>query len=553
MATATDTFARADFFPQNQFLARDLAVPKFGRAIDVRGGNAKPIRSVAWSCDGKRIATGTEAKGLRIWDGKNPEASSSFALPHLSKPSPHGSNISALAWSPVDPDVLVSGCKGGAGAGVLAVWDVTSDTAPVATFRPPGDILHITFHPSGRHFAVVCPRSTRDEVYFYWLVERNGKHVWAARDDVMIGGAGVDVGIEEINSLRFSNSGRFLLAVSNDGSLHSWAYPLDTRAPLPDPKNTNSSDTDCRAIAVDEPVVEAGRETNTAGPSREGSVGRDAPEGEVDGSEGALEGGDAEAGEADAEGQQGKESNSEAPRATQADDGEKAVERSAEAAAPADGDVVMADGDAKATDQAHDDPPQADLSPAASAEASTTQPPVSAEAATTNAASVPVSSTPSDKTDDEVAKARKAEAARAAAEHELEKRRHRQLRRVRRHSCASASLLNLSLDPLGRFLAVGGQDAMLSILDTRDWISHQTFDITTAAIRHSAFSPDGELIAIAGDDNFIAIVAIHAGTTIAKLPVPAPVNSIAWSPQSNTLAWSTSSKASVIWYLVRQE
>lgn len=224
----TDGFLRYDAFPQNSFAQRDLTVssfrycahssadhllqvPRFARAVEVRGGNTKPVKAIAWSCDGKRVATGTEEKGLRIWDAQHIGAhaikvdiASSFSLPSSSRtPSPHSSNVAALAWSPVDPNALVSGCKGvGSGGCAVAVWDVTNGAAPVATFKLPGDVLHVAFHPQGRHFAVVCPRATRDEVLFFWLQERDGNEVWEQRTDIIMGGAGIDTGAEEVSMQR---------------------------------------------------------------------------------------------------------------------------------------------------------------------------------------------------------------------------------------------------------------------------------------------------------------------------------------------------------------
>ena len=67
----------------------------------------------------------------------------------------------------------------------------------------------------------------------------------------------------------------------------------------------------------------------------------------------------------------------------------------------------------------------------------------------------------------------------SAQEIELDKKRAKQLRRLRHAVCHSASLLALAFDPLGRFLAVGGQDALLSLFDTREWICQRTFDACT--------------------------------------------------------------------------
>jgi hypothetical protein len=63
-----------------------------------------------------------------------------------------------------------------------------------------GDVIHMAFHPSGRQFAAVCPRSRRDEVLFFHLVESGGKEVWAKREDVDIGGlpVGAEAPFDEV-------------------------------------------------------------------------------------------------------------------------------------------------------------------------------------------------------------------------------------------------------------------------------------------------------------------------------------------------------------------
>ena len=52
----------------------------------------------------------------------------------------------------------------------------------------------------------------------------------------------------------------------------------------------------------------------------------------------------------------------------------------------------------------------------------------------------------------------------------------RQLTRIKHAIVYSASLLAMGLDPTGRYLAVGGQDALLSLFTTRDWICVRTCD-----------------------------------------------------------------------------
>jgi WD40 repeat protein len=130
MVNESDQINRADYIPRLQYQARDTPVsepisahsgpnahagqvPRFGRPQDVKGGVTRPVRSVAWSCDGRKIATGTEVKGLRIWDAKDKagravpwergavltsliqvDSSSSFSLPSGGdKTTPHTGHV----------------------------------------------------------------------------------------------------------------------------------------------------------------------------------------------------------------------------------------------------------------------------------------------------------------------------------------------------------------------------------------------------------------------------------------------------------------------------
>lgn len=165
----------------------------------MRGGHGHPVRALAWSSDGRRVAVGYEQKGLRIWEvdarGVVEGERSSTSLPKGGS-SPHLGNVATLAWSPTDANILVSGCKG-VTDGMIAVWDIRFPSAPVATFtRPRVDVMHIAFHPSGTQFAAVSPGRERDEVLFYKL--EGG--AWVQRNDVMINGPGCDVGADEVSN-----------------------------------------------------------------------------------------------------------------------------------------------------------------------------------------------------------------------------------------------------------------------------------------------------------------------------------------------------------------
>lgn len=149
-------------------------------------------------------------------------------------------------------------------------------------------------------------------------------------------------------------------------------------------------------------------------------------------------------------------------------------------------------------------------------------------------------------------------AARAAAARELARRKHKQLAPCFRQLLSSpSSLLSLALHPQGKYLAVGGQDARVSLYSARDWLLERTYHQPSGAIRHIAFSPDGELLAVGGDDPVIYLIGVWNKQTVQKIPVHGVVNGLAWNPVlrdgKTSLAWSTKSSTGVVWYLANQE
>lgn len=163
----------------------------------MRAGGQHFVRSLAFSADGTHIAVGHESKTLRLYPASGGVISDRGTTLPSSGDSPHRGNVANLAWSPTDPHILVSGCKGVRGDSVVAVWDVRTPAAAIAQFGVPGDVLHVAFHPNGRHFAAVCPRTERDVVFFYHL--KDG--AWVKREDVQINGAGVGGGEEVSRSM----------------------------------------------------------------------------------------------------------------------------------------------------------------------------------------------------------------------------------------------------------------------------------------------------------------------------------------------------------------
>lgn len=114
------------------------------------------------------------------------------------------------------------------------------------------------------------------------------------------------------------------------------------------------------------------------------------------------------------------------------------------------------------------------------------------------------------------------------------------------HTSACAAI---SLAPTGRYLAVGGHDALISLWDTNDWICRRTLSSeNSGAIRGVSWSFDGRFICGACDEpgvpvNGLEIFHAQSGDSVYTIPTSGGINSgipaVAWHPSRYWLAYST--------------
>ncbi|KAJ6084007.1 hypothetical protein N7486_010807 [Penicillium sp. IBT 16267x] len=106
----------------------------------------------------------------------------------------------------------------------------------------------------------------------------------------------------------------------------------------------------------------------------------------------------------------------------------------------------------------------------------------------------------------------------------------------------------ISLAPTGRYLAVGGSDALISLWDTTDWICRRTLSSENGgAIRGVSWSFDGRFICGASDEpdaTSSGLEIFHAETGESVYTVPttgtrAGIPAVAWHPSRYWLAYST--------------
>jgi serine/threonine protein kinase/WD40 repeat protein len=168
-------------FDHNEAYLYDVAT---GRLDAVLRGHSAPVTSLAYSPDGKQVATIGKDQTLRLWD---PATGREVALCRAEAPPPHLDRNPHVAYSPdgsriassAGRDVNPAGSGAEAGAGAIRLWDASAGKEiavlanwqegprPVA-FSPDGkrvaagsgNVVHLCDAVAGRRLAVLGPHAT---------------------------------------------------------------------------------------------------------------------------------------------------------------------------------------------------------------------------------------------------------------------------------------------------------------------------------------------------------------------------------------------------------
>lgn len=102
----------------------------------------------------------------------------------------------------------------------------------------------------------------------------------------------------------------------------------------------------------------------------------------------------------------------------------------------------------------------------------------------------------------------------------------------------AGSCFNLTIDPSGKYVATGGADHTIGVINAVEFITTKVITAVDATINRLAFSYDGQYLASATEQKQIVIYDPRTGEIIQTLDTPGPQESLAWHPSKYVLAFA---------------
>ena len=175
--------------------------PALGNTLVTYTGHLSPVATVAWSPDGKRIASGSGDQTVQVWDATSGG--------HLFIYRGHTTNINAVAWSPARTNQRIASASGNSffgGEHVVQIWNAATGVH-ILTYEGHTQPVHtVAWSPNGTRVA----SGSEDKTVQVWDA-RSGSRMLSFTGHKAL-----------VSAVAWSPDGTRIASASNDETVQVW-------------------------------------------------------------------------------------------------------------------------------------------------------------------------------------------------------------------------------------------------------------------------------------------------------------------------------------------
>jgi hypothetical protein len=175
--------------------------PAMGTTLVTYTGHLGQVAIVAWSPDGKRIASGSGDQTVQVWDA------TSGAHPFIYRG--HTTNINAVAWSPILTSQSIASASGNSffrGEHIVQLWNAATGGHLLTYGGHTQPVRCVSWSPNGRRIA----SGSEDKTVQIWDASSGNLMLTYARHT------------GTISSLVWSPDGKYIASASDDKTVQVW-------------------------------------------------------------------------------------------------------------------------------------------------------------------------------------------------------------------------------------------------------------------------------------------------------------------------------------------